>query len=64
MDDIDKKIKLVQELEQKKNCIEEAVFEIKSKKMALELLPETSFEYETEKKSVIYGKTQLTEYSP
>lgn len=60
MDDIDKKIKLVQELEQKKNCIEEAVFEAKSKKSALELLPETSSEYETEKSKLFVAKRKLS----
>ena len=59
MDDIDKKIKLVQELEQKKNCIEETVFEAKSKKLALELLPETSSEYETEKSQLFVAKRNL-----
>ena len=59
MDDIDKKIKLVQELEQKKNCIEEAVFKAKSKKLVLELLPETSSEYETEKSQLFVAKRNL-----
>lgn len=59
MDDIDKKIKLCQELEQKKNCIEEAVFEAKSKKLALELLPEISSEYETEKSQLFVAKRNL-----
>ena len=59
MDDIDKKIKLVQELEQKKDCIENAVFEAKSKKFALELLPETSSEYETEKNQLFVAKRNL-----
>ena len=59
MDDIDKKIRLVQELEQKKNCIEEAVLEAKSKKLALELLPETSSEYEKEKSQLFVAKRNL-----
>lgn len=59
MDDIDKKFKLVQELEQKKDCIEAAVFEAKSKKFALELLPETSSEYETEKNQLFVAKRNL-----
>ena len=60
MNDIDKKIELVQELEQKKDCIEEAVFEAKSKKLALELLPETSSEYETEKSKLFVAKRKLS----
>ena len=59
MTDIDKKIELIQELEQKKDCIEEAVFEAKSKKMALELLPEASSEYETEKSQLFVAKRNL-----
>lgn len=59
MDDIENKIKLVQELEQKKNCIEDAVFEAKSKKLVLELLPETSSEYETEKSQLFVAKRNL-----
>lgn len=59
MDDFDKKIKLVQELEQKKNCIEEAVCEAKSKKLALELLPERSSEYEKEKSQLYVAKRNL-----
>lgn len=59
MDDIENKIKLVQELEQKKNCIEDAVLEAKSKKLVLELLPETSSEYETEKSQLFVAKRNL-----
>ena len=59
MNDIDKKIKLVQELEQKKNYIENAVFEAKSKKLTLELLPETSSEYEEEKIQLFVAKRNL-----
>lgn len=59
MDDIDKKIKLAQELERKKNCIEEAVFDAKSKKLALELLPETSSEYEEEQIQLYVAKRNL-----
>ena len=59
MDGIETKIKLVQELEQKKNCIEDAVFEAKSKKFALELLPETSSEYEKEKSQLFVAKRNL-----
>lgn len=59
MDDIDKMIELAQELEQKKNCIKEAVFEAKSKKLALELLPETSSEYEEEQIQLYVAKRNL-----
>ena len=60
MNDIGKKIKLCQELERKKDCIEEAVFEAKSKKLALELLHETSSEYETEKSQLFVAKRKLS----
>ena len=61
MDAIDKKFELYHELEQKKNKIKEATFEAKSKKMALELLPDSSAEYEKEKTQMFIAKRNLLE---